>query len=64
MPDIRGLLDTFYDGDGSPASFVVMIGPLIEYFRGRERARRIVLVCSENDIGFMKVFPDGEMNEL
>jgi hypothetical protein len=63
IPDIRDDLNSFYD-DGTISSFIVMVKPVMNYFRKRECARKIILVCSENTIVLMKVFPDGEMFEL
>jgi hypothetical protein len=63
IPDIRDDLNLFYD-DSNTASFVVMVTPLMDYFREREHARKIILVCSESSVVLMKIFPDGEMFEL
>jgi hypothetical protein len=41
-----------------------MVTPLMDYFREREHARKIILVCSESSVVLMTVFPDGEMFEL
>ena len=39
IPDIRDDLNLFYD-DSNTASFVVMVKPVMNYFRKRECARK------------------------
>jgi len=60
IPDVRDLINDFYD-DGSITSMIIMIGPLLEYFRLCERAGKIALICSKEGIFLMKMFPDGDM---